>query len=226
MSPTPEAKSDLEIWLDYGKRMQFKDKDGKSLTPWKTPEEVFEGWQRMWAGRPCDYTGLNYEKLTRDSVIQWPGNPSDPIGPEQLFTDGKFVTDIEYCESFGHDLDTGVPHMGPLSRDEPGRTEHPKMGRLPSRLGWTMIARTSSPWIATLTTFIPAQSLADRKNCRPPCLPRASLCRQRTQANERSKKVIWCLSNQEEVLDIAVGHSRDYERPSLQFPSIRALGFD
>jgi predicted molibdopterin-dependent oxidoreductase YjgC len=26
-----------------------------------------------------------------------------------LFDDGKFYTDTEYCESFGHDLETGTP---------------------------------------------------------------------------------------------------------------------
>ena len=32
------------------------------------------------------------------------------MGTERLFTDGVFFTDIEYCESFGHDLETGAPH--------------------------------------------------------------------------------------------------------------------
>lgn len=27
-----------------------------------------------------------------------------------MFDDGNFFTDIDYCESFGHDLETGIPY--------------------------------------------------------------------------------------------------------------------
>ena len=110
IDPPGEAKSDLEIWIDYARRMQFKDKSGNPLIPWKTAEEVFEQWKRMSAGRSCDYTGLTYEKLTGGSGIQWPYNSEHPQGTERLFTDGNFYTDIEYCESNGHDLETGAPY--------------------------------------------------------------------------------------------------------------------
>lgn len=35
-------------------------------------------------------------------------NEDNPKGTERLFTDGKFYTDIEYCESWGHDMETGA----------------------------------------------------------------------------------------------------------------------
>lgn len=44
--PPGEAKSDLEIFLDYSKRMSFKDKDGQALMPFKTSEKVFEAWKK------------------------------------------------------------------------------------------------------------------------------------------------------------------------------------
>ncbi|RYO74055.1 hypothetical protein DL766_006348 [Monosporascus sp. MC13-8B] len=109
VDPPGEAKSDLEIFLDYGRRMSFRDRDGNDLLPWTTPEEVFEAWKKLSAGRPCDYTGLTYEKLAGGSGIQWPCNEANPQGTERLFTDGHFFTDIDYCESFGHDLETGAP---------------------------------------------------------------------------------------------------------------------
>ncbi|RYP47391.1 hypothetical protein DL768_006559 [Monosporascus sp. mg162] len=109
VDPPDEAKSDLEIFLDYGRRMGFRDRDGNDLLPWTTSEEVFEAWKKLSAGRPCDYTGLTYEKLTGGSGIQWPCNEANPQGTERLFTDGHFFTDIDYCESFGHDLETGAP---------------------------------------------------------------------------------------------------------------------
>lgn len=110
VDPPGEAKSDLDIFLDYARRMGFKDKDGQDLLPWKSPEEVFEAFKRLSARRPCDYTGLSYQRLTGGSGIQWPCNEANPHGTERLFTDGVFFTDVEYCESFGHDLETGAPH--------------------------------------------------------------------------------------------------------------------
>lgn len=109
VEPPGEARPDLSIFLDFAKRMAFKDKDGNDLCPWTEPEEVFNAWKKMSKGRPCDYSGLSYEKLTGGSGVQWPCNADNPHGKERLFTDGKFFTDIEYCESYGHDLETGAP---------------------------------------------------------------------------------------------------------------------
>jgi anaerobic selenocysteine-containing dehydrogenase len=107
VEPPGEAWSDMKIFLEYGKRMGFKDKDGNDLMPWSEPEEVFEAWKKLSKGRPCDYSGMSYEKLTGGSGLQWPCNEDNPFGTERLFSDGKFFTDINDCESFGHDLETG-----------------------------------------------------------------------------------------------------------------------
>ncbi|CRK34308.1 hypothetical protein BN1708_006324 [Verticillium longisporum] len=110
VEPPGEAKSDLDIFMDYGRRMGFQDKDGQSLFPFKDAAEVFEAWKRVSKGRPCDYSGLSYEKLSGGSGLQWPCNEANPTGTERLFTDGKFFTDLDVCESFGHDLETGAPY--------------------------------------------------------------------------------------------------------------------
>lgn len=47
VEPPGAAKSDLEIFLDFAKRMAFKDKDGNDPLPWRTAEEVFEAWKVM-----------------------------------------------------------------------------------------------------------------------------------------------------------------------------------
>ncbi|KAF2856852.1 nitrate reductase [Plenodomus tracheiphilus IPT5] len=114
VEPPGEARPDLDIFLDYGKRMEFKDKDGNDLLPFKESEEVFEAWKKVSEGRPCDYSGMSYEKLTGGSGLQWPCNKDAPFGTERLFADGKFFTEIDYCESFGHDLETGASY----SKDE------------------------------------------------------------------------------------------------------------
>lgn len=108
IDPPGEAKSDLDIFIDYARRMDFRDKDGKPLIPWNDPEGAFEGWKSCSKGRPCDYSGMSYEKLNQGSGIQWPCNERYPDGARHLYTDGTFNTAAGYCETFGHDLDTGA----------------------------------------------------------------------------------------------------------------------
>lgn len=110
VEPPGEAKPDLEIFVDFARRMDFRDKGGNPILPSADPKVVFEAWKKVSEFRPCDYSGLTYEKLTGGSGIQWPCNDTHPNGKERLYDDGVFFTDIEYCESFGHDLETGVPY--------------------------------------------------------------------------------------------------------------------
>jgi ferredoxin-nitrate reductase len=108
VEPPGEAKPDFEIFLDYARRMDFRDKDGQPLIKWETPEECFEAWKECSRGRPCDYTGLTYEKLRGGSGIQWPCNDEHPEGTERLYTEGDFNTRTDYCERYGSDLLTGA----------------------------------------------------------------------------------------------------------------------
>jgi anaerobic selenocysteine-containing dehydrogenase len=50
---------------------------------------------------------MSYAKLTGGSGIQWPCNETFPNGARHLYTDGRFNTEAEQCETYGHDLDTG-----------------------------------------------------------------------------------------------------------------------
>lgn len=109
VEPPGEARADLDIFVDYSKRMDFRNKDDQPLMHFKEPEETFEAWKAVSKGRPCDYSGMTYEKLSQGTGIQWPCNEENPNGKERLFGDGIFYTDTEYCESFGHDLETGAP---------------------------------------------------------------------------------------------------------------------
>jgi predicted molibdopterin-dependent oxidoreductase YjgC len=88
--------------------MDFRDKDGKPLIKWNTPEEAFEAWKACSKGRPCDYSGMSYQKLTGGSGIQWPCNEQYPDGASHIYTDAIFNTAIEQCETYGHDLETGA----------------------------------------------------------------------------------------------------------------------
>jgi anaerobic selenocysteine-containing dehydrogenase len=109
VEPPGSARPDLDIFLDYARRMDFRDKDGQPLPPWQDAESAFEAWTRCSAGRPCDYTGLSHSKLREGSGIQWPCNAEHPDGTERLYADGRFFAQPDYCESYGKDLVTGAP---------------------------------------------------------------------------------------------------------------------
>jgi anaerobic selenocysteine-containing dehydrogenase len=109
VDPPGEARPDLDIFMDYAHRMGFKDKDGAPLIKWGDPESAFEAWKECTRGRPCDYTGITYDKLRGGSGIQWPCNEENPDGTERIYTDGRFWSHPEYCESYGRDVITGAP---------------------------------------------------------------------------------------------------------------------
>ena len=40
--------------------------------------------------RPCDYTGLSYERLSGQTGIPWPCTADEPDGVVRLYGDGSF----------------------------------------------------------------------------------------------------------------------------------------
>jgi anaerobic selenocysteine-containing dehydrogenase len=100
VDPPGEARADLEIFLDYARRMGFRNRDGAPLIPWSEPEEAFEAWKACSRGRPCDYSELSYDRLRAEGGVQW--------GGERLYAGGVFNTDPSYSETFGHDMETGA----------------------------------------------------------------------------------------------------------------------
>lgn len=108
VDPPGEARSDLDLWLDYARRMDFRTRSGRPLPWWRTPEEAFTEWARASRGRPCDQSALTYELLRHHSGIQWPVTEEAPTGTARLYTDAVFTTDTDRCETYGHDLLTGA----------------------------------------------------------------------------------------------------------------------
>ncbi|MFC0863300.1 molybdopterin-dependent oxidoreductase [Sphaerimonospora cavernae] len=125
VEPPGEARPDLDVFLDYARRMDFRDRDGAPLIGWHDPRSAFEAWQACSRGRPCDYTGITYERLRRGG-IQWPCTPSSSHGTERLYAGGRFNTDPDACQTYGHDLVTGAeygeePYRRAQSGEEPYR---------------------------------------------------------------------------------------------------------
>ncbi|MGY1737302.1 molybdopterin oxidoreductase family protein [Geodermatophilus sp. SYSU D00684] len=109
VDPPGEARPDLDILVDLAHRLDLRDKDGAPLVTWTDPEGAFEAWKECSRGRPCDYTGLSYDKLRGGSGIQWPCTDEHPDGTERLYADGRFRAAPDDCESYGRDLVTGAP---------------------------------------------------------------------------------------------------------------------
>ena len=109
VEPPGQARPDLDILVDYAHRLGLQDKDGAPLVKWSTAEEAFEAWKECSRGRPCDYTGITYAKLSGGSGIQWPCNEDHPEGSERIYADGQFWAAPDYCESYGKDMVTGAP---------------------------------------------------------------------------------------------------------------------
>ena len=108
VEPPGEARSDLDIFLDYARRMDLRDQNGQPLIKWDDPESTFEAWKACSKGRICDYSAMSYDKLRGGSGIQWPCTDASPEGTERIYTDGHFNTDPDLAETWGHDLETGA----------------------------------------------------------------------------------------------------------------------
>jgi anaerobic selenocysteine-containing dehydrogenase len=107
VDPPGQARTDHEIFADYATRLELTRRDGSPLLPWSTPEECFDAFTEATRGRPCDQTGITYDRL-REGPIQWPCNDDHPDGTPRLYTDLRFHTTPEDCEDYGHDLLTGA----------------------------------------------------------------------------------------------------------------------
>ncbi len=108
VDPPGDARPDMDIFLDYARRMGFSDRDGAPLVKWSTPEEAFEAWKACSKGRPCDYSGISYDLLRSRSGLRWPYPEGATEDVDDLYADLQFHTRSEDCEDYGHDLLTGA----------------------------------------------------------------------------------------------------------------------
>src|SRR6185437_12287807 len=88
VDPPAEARPDFDIFLALAEKLGCRDE----LFPgWLTPEDAFNEWRRVSAGRLCDYSGISYESLAADGPTQWP-RAEGAAAAARLYADGKFAT--------------------------------------------------------------------------------------------------------------------------------------
>jgi assimilatory nitrate reductase catalytic subunit len=82
VSPPGEARSDFEIFLMLAERLGV----GEKLYPgWTSTADAYREWQRVSAGRMCDYSPFSWEQIEAQGGKQW--------GGERLYADGVFPTE-------------------------------------------------------------------------------------------------------------------------------------
>ena len=91
VEPPGEARPDFDIVLAIAERWGCRDE----LFPgWTSPRDAFEEWRAVSAGRPCDYSGITWERIDAAGGVQWPcpaDDPSVPLGgTARLYTDLVF----------------------------------------------------------------------------------------------------------------------------------------
>lgn len=91
VAPPGEARPDFAIFMAVADRWGCRDE----LFPgWTEPRDAFEEWRRVSAGRPCDYSGISYERIDVAGGVQWPCPADDPDvplgGTARLYTDLRF----------------------------------------------------------------------------------------------------------------------------------------
>jgi anaerobic selenocysteine-containing dehydrogenase len=95
--PPGDARSDFQLFLDIAARWGVRD---ELFADWVTPEDAFNDWTRVSAGRPCDYSGMTYARIEAVGGIQWPCPSADSaaadkkpaLGTARLYTDGVVST--------------------------------------------------------------------------------------------------------------------------------------
>jgi predicted molibdopterin-dependent oxidoreductase YjgC len=110
VDPPGEARSDLDIFIDFARRMHFTDSDGQPLLQFETPEQAFDEWRRISKDMIPDYSGMTYAMIRERGGVQWPCNEKAPNGTVRLYTDRQFPTNWEIAESYEKDLMTGHEH--------------------------------------------------------------------------------------------------------------------
>ncbi|WP_246153578.1 molybdopterin oxidoreductase family protein [Terriglobus albidus] len=77
--PPGEARSDFDIFLGLAERLGVKDR----LFPgWSSTHDAWLEWQKVSAGRMCDYSQFTWQQIEDEGGKQW--------GGERLYGDGQF----------------------------------------------------------------------------------------------------------------------------------------
>ncbi len=79
VEPPGQARSDFDIFVAIGDQLGVSEE----LFPgWAGPEDAFNEWRRVSAGRMCDYSAMTWDSIDAAGGVQW--------GGARLYADGVF----------------------------------------------------------------------------------------------------------------------------------------
>jgi assimilatory nitrate reductase catalytic subunit len=88
--PPGDARTDFDIFVDLARRWGCAD---EIFSGWTEPRDAFEEWRAISAGRPCDYSGITYQRIDAAGGVQWPCPSGAHValgGTPRLYTDQHF----------------------------------------------------------------------------------------------------------------------------------------
>ena len=198
VEPPGEARPDMDIFLDYARRLDLRNRDGDPLIPWHTPEECFDAFKEATRGRPGDYSGLSYAKLRRRSGYQWPVDEDHPDGTPRLYTDHHFNTETDYTRGVGprprdrRRLREEGPRRAAGRTAEPSST--PRSGHLRTNRRPRTIPSSSRP-AGRSTSSIPGRRPGGFADSTTPRRRPGSRSHPRTRRPSTSPTATWCPSS-------------------------------
>ncbi|HUR18207.1 MAG TPA: nitrate reductase [Acidimicrobiales bacterium] len=91
VEPPGEARADFDIFMGVAQALGVT---GKIYAGWKKPEDAFNEWARVSAGRLCDYSGITWDRIDAAGGVQWPCTTGTEAvaGTPRIYTDGVFQT--------------------------------------------------------------------------------------------------------------------------------------
>lgn len=107
VDPPGEARADLDIFIDFARRMNLRDRSGDPLITFEDPEGAFDEWRDISRGCIPDYSGMSYQRLMETGGLQWPCTDARPQGTVRLYEDLTFPTQWYISEAFEKDIETG-----------------------------------------------------------------------------------------------------------------------
>ncbi|WP_206811997.1 molybdopterin oxidoreductase family protein [Paradesulfitobacterium ferrireducens] len=96
VEPPGEAKADLDIFKEVGKRL-----GAGRMFSWSSSEEVFAEWAALSRGRPNDMSGMTYKRMEQEGGLQWPCPELGHQGTARLYSEGNFPTWEGESQAYG-----------------------------------------------------------------------------------------------------------------------------
>ncbi len=86
VDPPGDARTDFDIFLAIAEELGIGP-SGKAVRDelypsWITTHDAYQEWQRVSAGRACDYSDISWDRIDREGGVQW--------GGDRLYADGIF----------------------------------------------------------------------------------------------------------------------------------------